>query len=156
MDGTIGRRDQHQPVAQQIAAARRLDQAGAVQVIHPPRVGRNIDVRRGAVFDLPRQRRARGERGGDRAARAVKRDDVLDGVGGAGGGEHHDLGSLGGGRPTGRRGQGGREKKGAHPPEGGLDGCAPGKERSLEHVTHSVETEASYMVVYRGAVYRRI
>ena len=51
------RRDQHQPVAQQVAAAAGIDPVTLLQVIHPLQVGGSEYLCRRALFDLPRQRR---------------------------------------------------------------------------------------------------
>ena len=55
----VGRRDQNEPVAEQVAPARALDQMPLVQVIHPVEIRRYEHVGRRAAFDLLGQRRAR-------------------------------------------------------------------------------------------------
>jgi len=52
------RRDQHQPVAEQIAARACLEPATSLEIIHPCGVGGNEYRCRRAAVDLPRERRA--------------------------------------------------------------------------------------------------
>ena len=56
----ILRRDQHQPVAEQIDARAVLDQLLLRAIVHPFEIGGGEHVGRRALLDLLRQRRARG------------------------------------------------------------------------------------------------
>jgi len=55
----VGRRDQNEPIAEQVAPRRRLDQMPLFQVIHPVEIGRYENVGRRAAFDLLGQHRTR-------------------------------------------------------------------------------------------------
>ena len=55
-------RDQHQRVAQQVAARGGVEQAALLQVVHPVKVRGHEQVRRCALFDLPGQRGTGGVR----------------------------------------------------------------------------------------------
>ena len=66
--------DQHEGVAQQVEAARRIDKAVPLQRIHPARIGRDEDVRRRTVLDLAGEGGGTGERdGGGMAGRPLER-----------------------------------------------------------------------------------
>ena len=69
LDPAVGRRDQHQPVAHQVAACGLVDEIAGLQVVHPLLVGRDEHVGLAAGFDLARQHRAGGERQSSRYAR---------------------------------------------------------------------------------------
>jgi hypothetical protein len=89
LERTPLRRDQDQGVAEQVDPAAGVDGAAAFQLVHPRRVGRQIEVRRRTLGDLARQ--GRGGRkhgphlgaaarlvgarhGGDRIDRARRRE----------------------------------------------------------------------------------
>ena len=52
--------DQHQRVAEQIHARRGADQAPLGEIVHPVQIGRDEQIGRRAVLDLPGERRAGG------------------------------------------------------------------------------------------------
>ena len=85
--------DQHEAITQDVLAARRLDEVAALQVVHPIRVCREKDIRRGAGFDLPREHRTRIKRRLYRYRHSlfVGRTDLLHGIGKGGRGEYQDL-----------------------------------------------------------------
>lgn len=59
------RRHHHQAVAKQGGAGRRIDGLFVSRVVHPLLIGGDKQIRRGACFNLPRQRRRRGKRRDD-------------------------------------------------------------------------------------------
>jgi hypothetical protein len=100
--------DQHQAVAEQVAAAGLVDPLALLQVIHPVQVGGHEHVGRRALLDLPRQRRAGGVGDAQRLAglALVDHRGFVQGFLEAGGGEHGDRRGLGGGGDgAGRQGQ---------------------------------------------------
>ena len=58
--GAVRGTDEHQPVAQHIAAGAGVDEIPGLQIVHPVRIGGHEDIRRGPGLDLSRQRRAGG------------------------------------------------------------------------------------------------
>ena len=86
----ILRRDQHQPVAEQVDAGVVLDELLLLQIIHPVEIGRGEHVGRRALLDLLGQRRACGEARHrlDAGGLGESGVDVVDGVLHRGRGEH--------------------------------------------------------------------
>ena len=95
-DLAVGGRDQHQPVAGEIAARRLLDQTALLQVVHPLLVGGDEDVGFAAGFHLAREHRAGGERQfhGHAGGSGPVRRQLAQNVGQRRGGEHQQLGTL--------------------------------------------------------------